>query len=208
MAGQINRGSLFGDFLYNLSSRKDVNNIVEIGTWNGQGSTKCIMDALVLRYDNCKLYSLESNFDMFSQAKKYWDDLFIPYPMFKSKLELIHGRVIDLVDLFSLGDLKNENDYSPEWEIWLSQDISSIESCKNTLSLLPDKIDLLLLDGGEFSTLSEFNKLSFRSRIIACDDTRALKCREIRKILFDDKNFKCLVDNIEDRNGFCIFERI
>ena len=29
---------------------------------------------------------------------------------------------------------------------------------KNVIDIIPDKIDLLVLDGGEFSGLSEFNK--------------------------------------------------
>ena len=41
MAGQINRGDFFGDQIFNLSSVKQFENFVEVGTWNGQGSTKC-----------------------------------------------------------------------------------------------------------------------------------------------------------------------
>jgi len=207
MLGQIKRGSSFGDWIYNISLRKDISLIVEIGTWNGQGSTRCVFDALISRHDNCKLYSLEASPEMFREAKKYWDSILIPNKAFANKLELIHGRLIELDDLMTIDSIREEKDYKKEWDTWLSQDINNISSCPNVLNLLPLEIDFLILDGGEFSTLSEFKILKSRSKIIACDDTVPLKSREIRKILMNDDNFICLADDLTDRNGYCIFER-
>jgi len=45
--GQITRGTPLGDWIYDLVKREDIINIVDIGTWNGLGSTKCIQDAIV-----------------------------------------------------------------------------------------------------------------------------------------------------------------
>ncbi len=46
MPGQINNNTEFGQILYDLSCNKEYTSYVEIGTWDGQGSTKCIMDGL------------------------------------------------------------------------------------------------------------------------------------------------------------------
>lgn len=57
MPGQINIHSAFGKIIYDLSKRLDVINIVEVGTWNGEGSTQCILRAI----DNSKrFYTIES----------------------------------------------------------------------------------------------------------------------------------------------------
>jgi len=73
---------------------------------------------------------------------------------------------------------------------------------------MPDKIDLLLLDGGEFSTLSEFNKLYSRSKYILLDDTNTTKCNKVSKILIEDNNFELIFDEqTDDRNGFMAFRR-
>ena len=42
MAGQINRGTELGEMIYNLAQDTQYKNYVEIGTWNGEGSTQCL----------------------------------------------------------------------------------------------------------------------------------------------------------------------
>jgi hypothetical protein len=208
MSGQVNRDTKFGEYIYNLSLRKDVNNIVEIGTWNGQGSTKCVMDALLTRFDDSRVYSLEASEKMFSMATEYWNQSLINYQDFiKEKLVLIHGTIIDEESLMTLQQLKQYQNYDSRWEEWLAQDIDNMKTCSNVLSKIPQEIDFLILDGGEFSTLAEFNVLKDRSRIIACDDTMVLKCSEIRRILLEEPNYACLIDEPYERNGFCIFEK-
>ena len=89
MAGQINRGTTTGEFIYSLCLNEDVQTIVEIGTWNEMGSTKCVADALLQRFDDSKMISLEANKKMYDLAKSYWDQVLLPYNSFmKEKLIL------------------------------------------------------------------------------------------------------------------------
>jgi len=39
------------------------------------------------------------------------------------------------------------------------------------------------------------------------DDVNILKCKKIREELLSDSNFKLLNENLEERNGFSIFQR-
>ena len=59
--GQINRGSSLGEIIYNICLQVDVKTIVEIGTWNGMGSTKCIYDAISIKSGDYLVYTLECN---------------------------------------------------------------------------------------------------------------------------------------------------
>jgi hypothetical protein len=71
----------------------------------------------------------------------------------------------------------------------------------------PTTFDLVLFDGGEFTTYYEFIKLYPRcSRFIALDDADVAKCLKIRKLLQNDSQWKEIC-YFPERNGFSLFER-
>jgi hypothetical protein len=92
-------------------------------------------------------------------------------------------------------------------KVWLKNDLNDYFLCENILNQIPDNIDFLLLDGGEFSTYSEWNILKNRSKIIVLDDTLVLKCKKIREELLNDDNYELIIDYPSDRNGFAIFKK-
>lgn len=197
MIGQINLNSEAGNWLYNISKQNDVFNIVEIGTWNGMGSTKCIYEAI--KDSNKKLISLEINVEMHNTALNFYKD--------KKEVELLFGKITDeLIDLTKL-DESFFSDYSFDVKnSWRNQDLINLSKCENVLHLMPEKIDLLVLDGGEFSSLSEFNILKSRSSIIFLDDSKepTIKNFLVREELL--KTSKLIFENLNDRNGFSIFK--
>ena len=193
-----------GDMLYTLATNPNYKSYLEIGTWNGRGSTKCVMDALLPRTEPCVLYSLETNQLLHENATRYWNlQLHIAAEEVKNRLKLIHGRIIDVEEI----EPPLIPSYSQEWK-WYEADLKSYETCKNVFASLPNKIDVLILDGGEFTTEIEYQKLKDRTRLVICDDTKAQKCAGVRTDLLEDKGFKMLIDNPDERNGFCIFERV
>jgi hypothetical protein len=203
MIGQINRGTKTGDFIYNLCLQDDVLFVLEIGTWNGMGSTKCIGDAILSRNDASYFLTIESSRTMYETAKTLWANCNL-----QNKINFIHGKIIEKQELIPIEEIRSCSNYTPDWDRWYEEDLKNMEACKNIIDQIPDKIDLLLLDGGEFSTFSEFKKLHHRSKYILCDDTNTLKCNEIVKILLADKNFELIFNNQNDgRNGFMAFKR-
>ena len=189
--GQINRGSRLGDLIYNLVESNNFNNIVEIGTWNGLGSTKVIRDAIK---PNCQFYSVEASSHWYSEALKHND----PIP---DNVHFILGRIVEFNEI-------DDKDLTGDEPTWLSEDIKHYEKAQNVLNLLPLKIDLLLLDGGEFTSFAEFGKLRERTEYIVLDDTKVRKNRIVRKIINNSKKeFTVLHDVKDDRNGFMIAKR-
>ena len=172
MAGQVNRGRLFGERIYQYSSNKNFKNFVEVGTWNGQGSTKCFMDALLERSDSSCLYSLEANIEFHTQAMNFWSPfLFGPF-MAHRKLNLLFGRIIEVKDLVSIEEIKNHEIFKQHpWLEWRDRNIKEYGECKNVVDQLPAEIDVLCLDGGQFSTRAEFDTLKERTKVIMLDDT-------------------------------------
>lgn len=193
--GQINRGTKFGDLIYDYSKRKDVQTIVEIGTWNGGGSTTCIRNGVA--GTKKEVWSLECNKLRHEEAKVNLG--FLP-PTFK----LIHGTIVDSKELEPMME-----DLTPGLQEWLKEDLNWIRVTPNVLDQLPEKIDLCIIDGGEFSGDIEFFKLWERCRFIMLDDTNATKHKKTKEyILQNPDKFKLIEDNVIERNGFLICEVI
>ena len=73
--GQISFNSKIGEFIYNYALNEKYINFLEIGTWNGLGSTKCFIDAFLQRKTAYNFYSLECNKDKSEYAKNLYKDV-------------------------------------------------------------------------------------------------------------------------------------
>ena len=196
MIGQINRNSKLGETLYELSKQSDVNTIVEIGTWNGAGSTRCIIDGIKDSEVKKTFITLESNKEQYELSLQNLES-------FKEFVIPLYGRIIDVYDLTWLKSVT----LGPEQQQWLWEDVEGYKECPNVLDKIPQQIDLLLLDGGEFSTVPEFIKLKSKYKYLVLDDITALKCKEINNQLSNRKDH-VLVKTDSERNGFSVFKKI
>jgi hypothetical protein len=206
MPGQINNNTEFGQILYDLSCNKEYTSYVEIGTWDGQGSTKCIMDGLLSRKDLSILYSLETNKKFYDIACDYWAPQLAMYDV--PKLNLIYGRIVEATDISSVEDIQQYDEYDSRYLDWRSEDEENYQKCENVIDKLPEQIDVLLLDGGEFTSYAEYSVLKDRTKVLVLDDTRVYKNKKVRSELIGNDNWKLLYDNLQDRNGTTIFERL
>lgn len=206
--GQINRGSLLGEQIYKLAKLTDVKTIVEIGTWNGLGTTTCIYDGIIQGgKKDFLVISLECNLMRHKEAKQN----LLPLRNFN----LVHGTIVKLEEILPLM-VKEQNDLNKL--PWLNEESAHLKTTPFVLDMIPEKIDLLVLDGGEFSSSFEFDKLHKRTHYIVLDDTaddlewignHILKNSIVRKhILSHPEEFKIIDDKPKDRNGFLICERI
>lgn len=180
-----------------LASREDVKVIVEIGTWNGMGSTRCILQGL----ENKEEYSFKS----YECWKEMYQEAIINNKNFLGdKFSILNGKIVDEK---TIADWFNVEDLTEEQKKWLQQDIDRMSQVENMSYLIPEKIDLLILDGGEFSTYKEWSLLKNKVKYAVFDDTISLKCKRIRGEIIESKEFLILADNIKERNGFLAVER-
>lgn len=194
--GQITLQTELGQALYSLCrNRQDVNTVVEIGTYDGLGSTDCIIRGLANSgKPDVVFFSLEADRNRFRESVGNWSGL-LP-----SWAQILHGRIVETNQMDSSALNSQEQD-------WFNQDVRAFESCSNIADLLPQTIDLLFLDGGEFSTYSEFQKLSSRSRIVVLDDSIHRKGRLIRNAVMSSQDYYILFDKPYVNNGIFAFER-
>jgi hypothetical protein len=200
--GQINRGTTLGEIIYNICLQEDIKTIVEIGTWNGMGSTKCVYDAVSVKKDNYLVYTLECNEEFYKKCLENYKYL----PKIKN-FNFVLGTIVNpeenINPMYNFDD-KFFNLYSREIQSsWRNEDVQNCKNVKNIIDIIPEKIDLLILDGGEFSSLSEFNKLKDRTTYFILDDTNVIKNYEVAMIIRNDKKYNVLHDS-DERNGYLV----
>ncbi len=189
--GQIRINTPPGKLLYKFIENTDIKSVLEIGTWNGLGSTTVLYEALKSKGGAFSITSLETDKIAYKNAKKNLKN--------KKEINLILGRITEINELpnpTSIDFIKHGLD--PENIEWFYQDIRRYKKTKNIINLLDSSYDLILFDGGEFSTFAEFEKLFQRSTYFCLDDVYTYKQYEV--IQYIDKNsqkFK-LIENVQD----------
>ena len=173
--GQIKINSTFGQKIFDISKNKRYKTYLEIGTWCGLGTTKCILDGLILRNNNqrdgSKLVSIESNEKFYRITNQYWTKFFTVHKLDSNMFSLRCGSLVSYGQLDSnyitdSGDTKETYDYN--------QDIKSGENVN-----VEEDIDVLCLDGGHFSTTIEWDMYKGQISVIILDDTKTSKTRNI-----------------------------
>ncbi len=191
--GQIQISSERGKLIKKTIQEHNCQKIVEIGTWKGMGSTLCILNSMS---PSSEFLTLESNKTFYDIAKSN----LISY---QDKLKMIYGTIVSVDEVNSF--VSNLN-LDSESQNWLNEDLNNIKLCPNVLNEILAEIDFLLLDGGEFSTYKEWEKLKSRTKIVALDDIRETKTKQIYFELTEDSNYE-LIGLSSEGNGFCVFKK-
>jgi hypothetical protein len=193
--GQHPRGNKLGDWVYKIVTQPDVNIIVESGTWKGGGTTKCIYDGIIDgRKKKYEVYSFEINKSFYAEAVCLYKQL----PPLKN-FNLIYGSLLTYEEQLPYRDVDYENDYQMDKTValgWLNGELSHLKNAPLVIDKVPEKIDLLILDGS-FATELEFKKLYERSTYFVLDDTFDIKNKNNRIFILNrPEMFQILEDNI------------
>ena len=196
-SGQIQKHHEVGKWIEFISSLSGIDSIVEIGTWNGAGSSMAIVRGVNTRKKKSReavnVIGYEINPVMAKTAQRRLSKF--------GFFEVVFGSLVSIDDL----DRTNLNETE---KVWLEQDEKWLLGAPSVINSLPKNIDLLILDGGEFSTFAEFKLLKNKvSDWIILDDTNTRKCEEIVKQIKVEKEF-LLVYESQERNGTAILRRV
>jgi hypothetical protein len=190
-----------GKIIIKYVKENDLKNIVEIGTWNGLGSTRCFLLALEGN-NNTNFFTLETNKEKLEIAKNNLLSLT------RENCNFLWGSILRSSDIQNTEQIFPELLKNSEFIRWHNIDVENINLSPNVLDKIPTEIDFLLLDGGEFTTYYEFVLLFPRcTKFIALDDVNVSKCKEIRRILKSNPKWK-EIQYSDERNGFSLFQII
>jgi hypothetical protein len=196
--GQITLDSSFGNYIYQYVSNPQFKTFLEIGTWNGLGSTKCFVAALLNRLNNdYKFYSLECNKEKSDIAKQIYANISNVFILNEVLLREMPNDIYErFPEILSDSTCKeyNDNDFLNMKDKPLFLERGDI----------PEIFDVILLDGGDFTTYYEFQLLKNKCRILMLDDTNCSKCKQITEEVKENKEIWDIIVESDERNGYMI----
>lgn len=198
------KGQIYNDSFYvkiqDLCKDKSNKYFLEIGAWNGLGSTKAFVDSLSPRSDSYTFYSLECNYEKWNDVKNMYGH----HDTNKIKIlnDVIFNNIPD--NFYEIFPECNDN---PTCKLWNDVDLFNMKQCNLFLERndLPNMFDVVLFDGGEFVTYFEFQILKDRTKYVLLNDINASKCRKIvNEIKSDPETWEIIEENNNVRDGFMI----
>jgi hypothetical protein len=207
MSGQITKETELGKELFKLASDRAIQSFCEVGTWKGYGSTRCLVEGCLTRspaeMKHLAIYSLEANRGFYDEAAARWAPQNIPF------LNLLYGKLHDN-GIMTREEITTHPFFSvikSHYDLWYEQDVKDYNACPNVVNKLPTKIDMVLIDGGEFCGYADWLALQkLNPKIVALDDVNVLKTNRIYNELLTDKQRWTLFRAGNDRNGWAIFK--
>lgn len=166
--------------------------IVDVGCWNGLGSTLCLFMGA---QPGTRIIGVEADDGRASVARVVW--------RYQGNVEIIRGTVCKLEDFspYFHPAPDHQKYYGPEYHLTATAGL--------VVDRMPEQIDLLVLDGGEWSGRGDFLSLWERSTCIAMDDTnpkRSVKNAYNREQLITS-GWRVSADYQDQRNGWFIAHR-
>jgi hypothetical protein len=189
----------FSSEISKYASNLNYKSYLEIGTWNGLGSTMAFSNGFKNRKDDYIFYSLECNKDKCLDA--------IKLHMNNNKIHILNEVIWNEqpADFYKIFPQCLTNNMYKHWN---EVDIINMKKCNLFLNRpnLPEIFDVILLDGGEFTTYHEFQILKNRCKILMLDDINSDKCKLIVKEIKSDKSWK-IIKSENIRGGYLIAEK-
>jgi hypothetical protein len=209
---EIRLGDFFGASLAHVVGQRRPKKILEIGAWDGTGSTTCLLRRTYYKPEF--MHCVELNAE---RAKVIQQQIVPQFPFVQ-----VHNCSTINYAQWSFKDFEADfwNILTPEqrqrldraeWYGYWEREGKLLQANKapTYFEQYPDMhYDMVLIDGGEFTGEDEFRLLNYRFNIIALDDVfRAFKCMRIYDQLSNHPDFELLTASRMVRNGYAIFAR-
>ena len=179
MPGQITLDTPFGKALRDLGADTRYKIYVESGTFDGEGSTLCLVEGLEARPDlsGAGLFSMEANKMMWAVASRYWQQRVDP------PLRILWGRLgermmskekVEAHPLFEKVKEHYDLHFESDVEWFLKAPLVRFRRC-----------DVWLCDGGEFATEGEYDAIrKLKPKVICIDDINVIKGHDLFNLLY------------------------
>ena len=195
--GQIKYDSGMGRVIAQYAQDTRFTNYLEIGTWNGGGSTYCFAKGFESRTDPFFFLTLEVNKELYDIAKEKYSA--IPY------VHIEHASIITS-DMVNDKNTLLEPFESVNIE-WLKEDIRNVCVAKQ-IEFVDTIPEVVLLDGSEYLTYFEYKKLVDSTKVFILDDINTEKCKKIVEELDSSDKWKVVHKVTSERNGWAVYEKI
>jgi len=196
--GQVKADSPFGYQIARYAADPRFTRYLEIGTWNGKGSTFCFYQGFLKRTAPFHLQSYEIVASRVEEAKDTWRVC--------PNIEVIHGRMLENHECPTIDQVNriHSNQINP---VWHAEDMDNFWRCPYVPMNDPQ---VILLDGAEYLTWFEFQKMiqTTRATVYLLDDTEITKCQHIVRWFSEHPEWTHVAGSRTERNGWAVFEKM
>lgn len=211
--GEINRTDEFGSALIKSITDFNLGRILEIGSWDGTGSTACLIEGMLKLQGEKKLICLEVNADRYLQLVRNTEEY--KWVECHNKTSITYNQLCEkefdkIWDSPFNGLKKHATPPTKEQvKIWFDEDIKNLKDVDvGFLEADNNFYDAVLIDGGEFFGYSEYKLIKDRTNVLFLDDYYyAYKTNQIARELVQDEEWEVVAGNRNVRSGYAIFKR-
>jgi len=212
--GEINITDQFGRSIFDTVLKYKLKRVLEIGSWDGTGSTQCFLGAMqILNDEDKRLTCLEVNTERYSKLVENISPYKWAKAYNKSSVSFKHLTYTNFNDIWNSpynGMQKHPTPSSYDTvEKWFNEDIDSIKRIEPGY-LEEDNLfyDAVLIDGSEFTGYSEYTLLKDRVNVLFLDDYyKSFKTNQIVRELEKNNKWEVISFSRDLRNGFAVFKR-
>jgi len=208
MNAEINLNEPFGYEIFQTVIKFDLRNNLEIGSWDGEGSSSCFVRAMDLLSGDKKLTCIEIVEEKFNILSNRFKDKSFVKPFLGSSITYSSLVPNDFEEVWNSSfNHIPKTLYSKELvKSWYDRDVETIKKTPSFLEYDDNIYDSVLIDGGEFTGYSEYLLIKDKCRLLFLDDVHhAYKCNQIYNELKNDKLWSLYKERPDVRNGFAIF---
>lgn len=202
LPGQIKETTELGIFICDLMMNGPTK-WIELGTWNGNGTTQCVLKGMAARsnLNGVEFWSYEADPDMYIISKQNLEN----NPFFGKNFTLVKGRLPCSDPFLRAQDIPaSEKTLGNHYEIFYEKEKNLYETCPQ----VPPSFDpqVAILDGGEFCSQMDWKGLSKKDlQYVILDDINCFKNRAVYEEILRNPQWTLVKENKDDRNGWAVF---
>jgi hypothetical protein len=208
------KGDLFAEIIEEVASTPGVQQILEIGSSGGDGSTEAWVRGARRNPTVPQLHCIEVSVERYAALEQRWKSEDFVHCYNVSSIPLERFPSLEDVETFYRDVPSKLRAFPVELVLgWLQQDIDYLNdhdlSCPGIAQIKAehgiDTFDAVLIDGSEFTGSAELEEV-YGARFILLDDTETFKNWESTRRLERDSRYRLLQRDPSTRNGFAVFE--
>lgn len=210
MNSEIHLNEPFGREIYGAVKKYNLKNNLEIGSWDGEGSTNCFVQGMLELSNPELLACVEIDKQKInSLANKYTNIQFVK-PILASSIGYQDLIYKDFEEIWNSPFFKGCKSTYPKTLVksWFDEGIELLKKVKHSaLDYYKDKFwDSILIDGNEFTGYSEYLLIKNKCKVLFLDDVhKAFKCYQVYDELKQNSSWKLIKEDSNVRNGYAIF---
>ena len=201
---EIHLNEEFGRNIYQTILKYELRKNLEIGSWDGTGSTKCFVDAMLQLDGDLFLGCLEILPERINILKDLYKEIDFVHAVNNSSIDYTELFHKNFDEIWNSEYNKIAKMYSYELvKSWYERDVELLKGVvQGSISNLNKEWDSVLIDGGEFTGYSEYLLLKENTKVFFLDDVHnAFKCYQVYCELKSSDDWELLFDLPNIRNG-------